>query len=542
MKDSADVRRLDAARQAVRAVGAALRAHRLYAAGHTTTQRALLDAQSALRAYASTYGSLRCTPVARGIRFDFSSHPSEDDVLAELSRALAAAKSPSITFLAGVSADQIGALVETLRLPRPMLDRAGGASRLLRERGVQAIALEDDVASVPPPSDLGETLLQTLQTSPERLAVRLQETAGTDVQEAVRVLADADRSIASWPPATRNDAWKKLAAAVRATAPPLRTPLCQAIVSAVQEPWAASLASRWPPAFLTEILSAHGGSSGSSAEGIAASLRDLNRAVPTVPPPRVEPVDRTSQTAARDVLLSVGDVFLAPYAVARFLNAIARLESAKFAEGLRLVERDTVAAVGGEDIHTVARVLIGLAVLSRRLPDARGELAQVTLHHLLTTTVRDLVAKTVSEITDEGHPLRAALAAAPEEAVMLLLDLLADEERMAIRRQMVALLSVLARGRVSLLAAHVADPRWYVARNVATAMGQMRDPAAVPYLKSALQHQDLRVRKEALAALSAVGTPEAVVVLTETQRHPDAATRAAASHWLKAAGPADTPQ
>jgi HEAT repeat protein len=242
------------------------------------------------------------------------------------------------------------------------------------------------------------------------------------------------------------------------------------------------------------------------------------------------------------VLLSVGDVFLAPYAVARFLNAIARLESAKFAEGLRLVERDTVAAVGGEDIHTVARVLIGLAVLSRRLPDARGELAQVTLHHLLTTTVRDLVAKTVSEITDEGHPLRAALAAAPEEAVMLLLDLLADEERMAIRRQMVALLSVLARGRVSLLAAHVADPRWYVARNVATAMGQMRDPAAVPYLKSALQHQDLRVRKEALAALSAVGTPEAVVVLTETQRHPDAATRAAASHWLKAAGPADTPQ
>jgi HEAT repeat protein len=64
----------------------------------------------------------------------------------------------------------------------------------------------------------------------------------------------------------------------------------------------------------------------------------------------------------------------------------------------------------------------------------------------------------------------------------------------------------------------------------------------VPYLKSALQHQDLRVRKEALAALSAVGTPEAVVVLTETQRHPDAATRAAASHWLKAAGPADTPQ
>jgi len=541
VRDNAAVRRLDAARQAVRAVGAALRAHRLYAAGHTSTQRALQDAQTALRAYAGAYGSLRCTAVARGVRFDFASHPSEDDVLAELSRALGAAKSPSITFLAGVSADQIGALVETLHLPRPALERAGGASRILRERGVQAIALEDDVASVPARSDLGETLLQTLQTSPERLPVRLQEIAGTDAQEAVRVLADADRTIASWPHPMRDDAWTKLAATVTATASPLRTPLCQAIIGAVHEPWAASLASRWPPALLTEILAAGAGSSGVSVEGIAASLRDLNRAVPMVRPPRVEPVEPTAQTSARDVLLSVSDVFLAPYAVARFLNAIARLEAPKFAEGLRLVERDTIAAVGGEDIHTVARVLIGLAVVARRLPDARGELARITLHHLLTTGVRDLVAKNVSEIADERHPLRAALAAAPEEAVMLLLDLLADEEQMAVRRQMVALLSVLARGRLSLLAAHIADPRWYVARNVATAMGQMRDPVAVPYLKSALQHQDLRVRKEALAALSAVGTPEAVAVLTQAQHHPDAATRAAASHWLKASGQTQAP-
>ena len=536
MRDRADLRRLDAARQAVRAVGAALRAHRLYAAGHRSTQRALLDAQNALRAYAGAYGSLRCTAVARGVRFDFASHPSEDDVLAELSRALAAAKNPTITFLAGVNADQIDALIETLRLPRPALDRAGGAGRLLRERGVQAIALEDEVASGPARSDLGETLLQTLQTSPDRLVVRLQEIAGTDAQEAVRVLADADRSIASWLPPTRDDAWAKLAAAVAATAPPFRTPLCAAIIRAVQEPWAASLASRWPPALIAEILAAHGGSSGSSVEGIPSSVRDLNRAVPRVRPPRVEPVEPATLTAARDVLLSVSDVFLASYAVARFLNAMARLEPPKFAEGLRLVERDTVAAVGGEDIHTVARVLIGLAVLARRLPDARGELARVTLHHLLTTGVRDLVAKNVSEITNERHPLRAALAAAPEEAVLLLLDLLADEERLAVRRQLVALLSVLTRGRLSLLAAPVTDPRWYVARNVATAMGQMRDPAAVPYLKSALQHQDIRVRKEALAALSAVGTPEAVAVLTEAQRHPDAATRAAASHWLKAVG------
>jgi hypothetical protein len=540
VKDSADVRRVDAARQAVRGVGAALRAHRLYAAGHASTQQALLDAQNALRAYVSAYGSLRCTVATHGIAFDFASRSHDDDVLGELSRALAAAQTTSITFLAGVSADQIAALVEILHLPRPALDKRGGASRLLRERGVHAIAL-DAVPAAAPRSDLGDLLLQTLQTSPEKLALRLQEIAGEDAREAARALAEVDRTIASWPVEQRDIAWTQLATAVASATPRLRAPLVGAILQARQEPWAASLASRWPPGLIAELVVGQTGPSISSVEAIAASVRDLHRGVPAVRPPGVGPVEPASQATAREALLAVGDVVLTPYAMARFLNVLPRLDAAQFAEGLRMVERDAVAAVEAEDINTVARVLIGLAVLAQRLPDARGELARLTLHHLLTTAVRDLVAKAVPEIADEHHPLREALAAAPEEAVLLLLDLLADEERMPVRRQIVTLLSTLAHGQLSVLAAHVADPRWYVARNVVTAMAQMRDPASARYLKSALQHQDVRVRKEALAALSAVGTPEAIRVLTEAQRHPDAVTRAAASHWLKAGGPPQTP-
>jgi hypothetical protein len=521
-------------------VGAALRAHRLYAAGHATTQQALLDAQNALRAYVSAYGSLRCTVATRGVVFDFSSRGHDDDVLGELSRALAAAQTTSITFLTGVSADQIAALVEILHLPRPALDKRG-ASRLLRERGVHAIALDALVAATGPRSDLGDLLLQTLQTAPDRLALRLQEIAGEDAHEAARALTEVDRTIASWPLEQRNIAWTQLATAVASATPRLRAPLVGTILQAQQEPWAASLASRWPPGLIAELVVGQSGPSGSSADAIAASLRDLHHGVPVVRPPSVGPVEPASQAAARASLLAVSDVVLTPYAMARFLNVLPRLDAARFAEGLRMVERDAVAAVEAEDINTVARGLIGLAVLAQRLPDARGELARVTLHHLLTTAVRDLVAKAMAEIADEHHPLREALAAAPEEAVLLLLDLLADEERMPVRRQIVTLLSILAHGQLSVLGAHVADPRWYVARNVATAMAQMRDPATVRYLKSALQHQDVRVRKEALAALSAVGTPEAINVLTEAQRHPDAATRAAASHWLKAGGQPQTP-
>jgi hypothetical protein len=468
--------------------------------------------------------------------FDFSSRAHDDEVLGELSRALAAAQTTSITFLTGVSADQIAALVEILHLPRPALDKRGGASRLLRERGVHAIALDAVVAATTPRSNLGDLLLQTLQASPQKVALRLQEIAGEEAGEAARELAEVDRTVASWPLEQRDIAWTQLATAVAAATPRLRAPLCEAIFQARQEPWAASLASRWPPGLIAELVVGQTGPSGSSAEAMVASLRDLHRGVPTVRPPSVGPVEPARQATAREALLAVGDVVLTPYAMARFLNVLPRLDAAQFAESLRMVERDTVGAVGGDDINTVARVLIGLAVLAQRLPDARGELARVTLHHLLTTTVRDLVAKAVAEIADEHHPLREALAAAPQEAVLLLLDLLADEERLPVRRQIVTLLSILAHGQLSVLAAHVADPRWYVARNVVTAMAQMRDPATVRYLKSALQHQDVRVRKEALQALSAVGTPEAISVLTEAQHHPDAATRAAAAHWLKAGG------
>lgn len=537
MTATADARRLEAAHRAARAVGSALRAHRLYSAGHTLAQQGLLAAQDALRAYVDEYGPLTCTPSGRGVLFDFSPHPQEDDAVAELSRLLGAAKSGSIRFLAGVTAEQIAALVETLHLPKAALDRGGGAGRTLHARGVQAIALED-LGTQPPtrrPAAGLEPLIDALRTAPDRLAAHLQEASGGRADEAVRLLRALDRMVAAWPPAERDAAWTHLAEAVMATTPPLQAHLCRAITQALAEPWAASIAARWPPVLIAGIVTAGSGQPAEEPQDVAVSLRALHRHPPSIRTPDVAPVDATARESAKDALVAVGDVALKPYAAARFLNALALLDAARFGEGLRLVERDVVAAVEAEDVDTAARALTGLAVFARRLPDARAEIARTALHHLLSTTVRDLVARTLAEAADEHHPLRQALAAAPEEAVLLLLELLADEERMPIRRRIVSLLTVLARNQIPLLAGHLTDPRWYVARNVVTALAEIGDPALVPYMKAALRHQDLRVRKEALAALGSLRTPEAIVILEDAIRHPDPQTRAAATHWLHVA-------
>lgn len=537
MTASADAGRLEAARRAVRAVGSALRAHRLYSAGHALAQQGLLAAQDALRAYVDAHGPLTCTPSGRGVLFDFSPQPQEDDALAELSRLLAAAKSGSIRFLAGVTAEQIAALVETLLLPQPALDRAGGAGRALRERGVQAIALEDLGAHPPArrPAPGLDPLLDVLRTSPDRLTAHLQEASGGHAGEAVRLLRVLDRMVAAWPPAERDTAWTRLAEAVVATAPPLQAPLCRAITAALSEPWAASIAARWPPVLIAGIVTAESGGPAEASQNLAESLRALHRHAPIIRVPDAAPVDAATRASAKDALVAVGDVALKPYAAARFLNALALLDAARFGEGLRLIERDSVAAVEAEDVDTVARVLTGLAVFAHRLPDARAEMARTALHHLLSTTARGLVARTVAETADARQPLREVLAAAPEEAVPLLLEVLADEERMPIRRRIVSLLTVLARNQIPLLAEHLSDPRWYVARNVVTALAEIGDPALVPYMKAALRHPDLRVRKEALAALGSLGTPEAIAILEDAVRHPDPQTRAAATHWLHVA-------
>jgi len=262
-------------------------------------------------------------------------------------------------------------------------------------------------------------------------------------------------------------------------------------------------------------------------------LRALHRGPSTARIPPAPAVSVEERDATRVALGQTRGVAPPGYDLATLFRVLAALDIPRFEEGLKLIERDVVSAVEIRDLDTVVRVVADLGVLIR-LPDARADLARAALRWTLSTAARDLVARNLAQLVDEQHPLRQALAAVPEDAVPVLLEVLADEARLHERRQLVTLLAVLARDRPALLAAHLTDPRWYVARNVVTALAEMGSSTLVPYAKTALQHGDLRVRKEAIAALGTLGTPEATATLTEVLHHPDAETRAFAAHWLNA--------
>ena len=532
--DVADAR-LAAARKAVRGVGLALRVHRLYSAGHAKTQQGLLEAQEALRAYLTTYGSLGCAPAGRTVVFDFHPRSYEDDLVAELSRSLTSAKIGAVQFMAGVTIEEIAALVETLRLPITAIERAGGAGKMLRERGVQTIALQD-LGVAPPggrPATGIERLIETLRIAPDQLATRLHDASAGDVGETVQLLRALDRILVSWPRAEQEVGWRNLAAAIVATTPSLQVPLCRHIVAALHEPWAASIAARWPQNLIAGIVGTDAGQQSGGADDIITSLRALHRGPSAARVPPAVALSGEERDAARGTLAQPRGAVPPGYDLATLLHILAALDIARFEEGLKLIERYVVSAVEIRDLDTVVRVLTDLGVLIR-LPDARADLARAALRWTLSTAARDLVGRNLAHVVDERHPLRQALAAVPEEAVPVLLELLADEARLHERRQLVTLLAVLARDQPALLGTHLTDPRWYVARNVVTALAEMGTPALVPYAKTALQHADLRVRKEAIAALGTLGTPEARATLTDVLRHPDAETRASAANWLNA--------
>jgi len=68
---------------------------------------------------------------------------------------------------------------------------------------------------------------------------------------------------------------------------------------------------------------------------------------------------------------------------------------------------------------------------------------------------------------------------------------------------------------ISLLLDNLADPRWYLVRNMAHVLGKIGDNRAVSHLLKTLAHGDVRVKKEVIQALGAFGGDKVLAALQE---------------------------
>ncbi len=160
---------------------------------------------------------------------------------------------------------------------------------------------------------------------------------------------------------------------------------------------------------------------------------------------------------------------------------------------------------------------------------ARKELSRPDLFDVLVT--RLVAAKTSASAT----PL---LAAWGEPFVEYLIGQMVVEKPVVNRRHLVDFLGMAGRGDARLLTARLADPRWFIVRNVATAIGRAGRVTALPALESSMNHEDDRVRVEVLRAIAILrgddSTPSVVAALADASPK---VRRAAASILRASASP-----
>lgn len=103
-----------------------------------------------------------------------------------------------------------------------------------------------------------------------------------------------------------------------------------------------------------------------------------------------------------------------------------------------------------------------------------------------------------------------------------LMERLSEEGAPPTRRALIETLVSLDDAAVPVLRNYLRDGRWFVVRNAAAILGEIRRPEAVSDFPPLLSHPDLRVRREVIRALTRIGGAESVAILLRPVEEEDA--------------------
>ncbi len=134
----------------------------------------------------------------------------------------------------------------------------------------------------------------------------------------------------------------------------------------------------------------------------------------------------------------------------------------------------------------------------------------------------DLAALVATLPAGSGPPAaaRTLVQALGPPAVATLLQLLAEEPRRARRRRLFDRLVAVGPAAAPAARPWLADPRWYVVRNMIVLLRTVGDIASLPDVERAARHPDRRVRVEALKSLLLFEAPAAGAALAQAIRDP----------------------
>jgi HEAT repeat protein len=152
-------------------------------------------------------------------------------------------------------------------------------------------------------------------------------------------------------------------------------------------------------------------------------------------------------------------------------------------------------------------------------PGGSDEIAGLARLGIKEVASEELVAYYIGLLKKRGargrQETNAVLVALEERSVGPLLQALAEEEDLLVRKAILEIVTRIGRVAVPAILENLTDSRWYMVRNMIAVLGALGMPDLAPHVAATLSHPDLRVKKEAIKALSRIPHPSAVTALCE---------------------------
>jgi hypothetical protein len=173
--------------------------------------------------------------------------------------------------------------------------------------------------------------------------------------------------------------------------------------------------------------------------------------------------------------------------ITRLLDGVAGSAESAFREG---------------DAETLAEAMAGIVKREANATDPNVRRAYgMAARRLAKKPILAAAAVLLASRRDMYEELLPVFVRAGEDGAEALIEQLNAAQSLADRRVYFDSLRKLNAG-VQVLIHHLGDARWYVVRNAADLLGEMAANEAEPKLSELLQHEDDRVRKAAVSALS----------------------------------------
>ncbi|GFO58484.1 hypothetical protein GMST_08090 [Geomonas silvestris] len=160
------------------------------------------------------------------------------------------------------------------------------------------------------------------------------------------------------------------------------------------------------------------------------------------------------------------------------------------------------------------------------LPAERRQKVADVLEGILCEEVLQALAKTINETESlSREELRELLMVFGVPSLGAICELLGRLEKLKMRKVVIEVLIELGGQRPELFAPFLADPRWYLVRNVALVLALIGGPTALKMIVGLISHREVRIRREVLNFLAQSPDPKARPYLLKFLRDDASALR-----------------